>query len=83
MRDDRRGESTPGAESAEVEIVVNGEEATVPEGTSVEGFLRSRDLHPRTVAVERNGAIVPGAEYGGTELEAGDRLEVVRFVQGG
>jgi sulfur carrier protein len=38
---------------------------------------------PRTVAVERNGIIVRRAEYGATGLEAGDRLEVVHFVQGG
>jgi len=35
------------------------------------------------VAIEYNGAILPKPEYESTELAAGDRLEVVRFVQGG
>ena len=33
--------------------------------------------------VERNGIIVPRAEYATTELQAGDRLEVVHAVGGG
>ncbi|HEV7516205.1 MAG TPA: sulfur carrier protein ThiS, partial [Thermoanaerobaculia bacterium] len=39
--------------------------------------------HPRTVAVELNGDILPRDEYGARPLRAGDRLEVVHFVQGG
>jgi thiamine biosynthesis protein ThiS len=35
------------------------------------------------VAVERNGLLVPRAAFAGTRLAAGDRLEVVHFVQGG
>jgi thiamine biosynthesis protein ThiS len=33
--------------------------------------------------VERNGDLVPRARFAGTALAAGDRIEVVRFVQGG
>jgi thiamine biosynthesis protein ThiS len=46
-------------------------------------LLAELGRHPRTVAVERNGAILPRERYDGTRLEAGDRLEVVGFVQGG
>ena len=35
------------------------------------------------LAVERNGDIVPRAQYGETVLEDGDVLEIVRFVGGG
>ena len=35
------------------------------------------------IAVERNGEIVPKAQYGAVTLEDGDTLEVVRFVGGG
>jgi thiamine biosynthesis protein ThiS len=38
---------------------------------------------PRTVAVERNGDLVPRARFAETRLGTGDRLEVVHFVQGG
>ena len=35
------------------------------------------------VAVERNGEIVPRAQYGETVLAGGDSLEVVSFMGGG
>ena len=35
------------------------------------------------VAVERNGQIVPRAEWSQTSVQDGDRLEVVHFVGGG
>jgi thiamine biosynthesis protein ThiS len=55
----------------------------VPAGATVLDLLAGLGRDPRTVAVERNGRIVRRADYGGTRLEAGDRLEVVHFVQGG
>jgi thiamine biosynthesis protein ThiS len=39
--------------------------------------------HPRTVAVEHNGAILPRHRYDATPLAAGDRIEIVGVVQGG
>jgi thiamine biosynthesis protein ThiS len=39
--------------------------------------------HPRTVAVEHNGDILPRDRYATTPLAPGDRLEIVHFVQGG
>ena len=35
------------------------------------------------VAVERNGQIIPRAEWSQTSIQDGDRLEVVHFVGGG
>jgi thiamine biosynthesis protein ThiS len=35
------------------------------------------------VAVERNLEIVPREKWGQTQIEDGDRLEVVKFVGGG
>jgi thiamine biosynthesis protein ThiS len=67
----------------EVGIVVNGEPHSVAAGSSVLDLLDSLDLHPRMVAVEYNGAIIRRPLFGGTTLVAGDRLELVRFVQGG
>lgn len=64
-------------------IVVNGREREVPEGLSIAGLLTELDLDPRTVAVEHNRRIVKREVYGETAVEEGDRLEIVRFVQGG
>jgi sulfur carrier protein len=63
--------------------VVNGEPVETAAGWSVADLLASLGYEPRTVAVEWNGRILPRAEYAGAELQAGDQVEVVRFVQGG
>lgn len=65
------------------ELTVNGEPRAVTAGTSVADLLAGLGRHPRMVAIERNGAIVPRATYATTILAAGDRLEIVAFTQGG
>ncbi|MDX1998594.1 MAG: sulfur carrier protein ThiS [Thermoanaerobaculia bacterium] len=66
-----------------VEISLNGEPRTVGSGTTVADLLAELGRHPQTVAVEKNGDILPRARYGESPLESGDRLEIVGFVQGG
>lgn len=75
-----RAASDPGGT---VRATVNGEPRDLPTGTTVAGLLESLGRHPRTVAVEHNGEILPRQRYAATRLEAGDRVEVVHFVQGG
>lgn len=65
------------------EIQVNGEPRDVPEGATLASLLEALDLDPRVVAIERSGEVVPRALFGETVLGAGDRVEIVRFVQGG
>lgn len=66
-----------------LDVQLNGEPYRVPAGSTVLDLVAGLGRDPRTVAVERNGAIVRRADYGATGLAAGDRLEVVHFVQGG
>lgn len=66
-----------------IDLVLNGEPAAVDPGATLLDLLAGLGRDPRTVAVERNGAIVPRAHFGETRLEAGDRVELVHFVQGG
>ncbi|HYO14720.1 MAG TPA: sulfur carrier protein ThiS [Thermoanaerobaculia bacterium] len=68
---------------ASLDLSLNGEPHRLPAGATVLDLLAGLGRDPRTVAVERNGEIVRRADYEGTRLEAGDRLEVVHFVQGG
>lgn len=68
---------------ATLDIVLNGEARQLAEGATVLDLLAELGRDPRTVAVERNGDIVRRPDYGATRLAAGDRLEVVHFVQGG
>jgi thiazole synthase/sulfur carrier protein len=64
-------------------VILNGREEEVRDGATVADLVAGLGREPRAVAVERNGEIVPRSRYGATVLEAGDRLEVVHFVQGG
>lgn len=64
-------------------LFLNGEPQTAPEGATVAAFLDSLGL-PRTgIAVERNREIVPKSTYEVTMLADGDRIEIVQFVGGG
>jgi thiamine biosynthesis protein ThiS len=64
-------------------IFVNGEERAIAEGSTVLSLLRELGLPESRVAVERNRAIVRKADYPGTALSNGDRIEIVTFVGGG
>ena len=68
---------------ATLSIVLNGEPHALASGATVLDLLAGLGRDPRTVAIERNGTLLPRAQYGATVLHDGDRLEVVHFVQGG
>lgn len=62
-------------------VTVNGK---MQEGcANVLEQLAQMGFDPTRVAVEKNGEIVPRAQYEATPLMEGDKLEVVRFVGGG
>lgn len=63
-------------------VKVNGKELDLA-GKTVEEYLEGTDYDRKRIAVERNGEIVPRAQYGVTVLSEGDSLEVVSFVGGG
>lgn len=67
----------------EMAVTVNGEERRLAAGLTLTGWLAIIELDPRTVAVERNGEIVPRSRFDDVRLADGDRLELVHFVQGG
>jgi thiamine biosynthesis protein ThiS len=74
---------TPRSDAPPVDIRVNGDPHQVSPGSSVSDLLAELGRHPRTVAVEYNGDILPRDMYPVTPLASGDRLEIVHFVQGG
>jgi sulfur carrier protein len=65
-------------------IVVNGEERTVDEGTTVADLVRELGRNPDRpgVAVAIGGEVVPRSEWT-RPLRDGERVEVVGAVQGG
>lgn len=64
-------------------IILNGESATVEPGTTVYELIESRGLDPNKVIVELNLNILKLEEWQGTVLNENDNLEVLRFVGGG
>ena len=66
-----------------MEIFVNGQSRNVDDRETVASLLKSLDLDPRQLAVERNLELVPRGKHAATQLCAGDRLEVVTLVGGG
>ena len=52
-------------------------------GKLLKDYLLEAGYDITRLAVEKNGDIVPKAQYDKTTLENGDALEIVRFVGGG
>ncbi len=65
-----------------MQVQINGDPHTLEPMTIME-LLRSLDLDPARLAIERNRDIVPKREYDSTVLAEGDKLEIVQFVGGG
>lgn len=68
--------------TAQLSLTVNGDPHRAAPG-SVADLVRSLELDPAKVAVERNGAIVPRSALGQVAITEGDVLEIVHFVGGG
>jgi thiamine biosynthesis protein ThiS len=64
-------------------ITANGKpiEAKLP--CSIDDFLAAQKLLPRSVVVEHNGEAVAPSEFSRRQLQAGDKLEIVKIVAGG
>ncbi len=68
---------------AEITLQANGETQRCDRGTSLPQFLQQMGLNPRLVAVEYNGEILHRQFWEETQLQQGDRLEIVTIVGGG
>ena len=68
--------------TASLHLIVNGEPRRAAPG-SIADLVRSLELDPIKVAVERNGEIAPRSILAEIALADGDVLEIVHFVGGG
>ena len=66
-----------------MELRINGELRTVPDGLTVSDFLDHLGLPKTGVAVAIDRQVVPAAQWGETPLVAGTAVEVIRAVGGG
>jgi sulfur carrier protein len=69
--------------TADIQIIVNGEEREVPAGLGVPGLLSHLGLPAERVAIERNLEILPRSQWSSAPVLPGDRFEIVHFVGGG
>ena len=65
------------------QVTANGQPVATTLPCSIEEFLIAQKLLPRSVVVEHNGEAVAPSEFKQRQLQAGDRLEIVRIVAGG
>ena len=75
--------TTTTATTANLALTVNGEPRRIGPASSIADLVRTLELDPAKVAVERNGVIVPRSTLGEAMLGDGDVLEIVHFVGGG
>lgn len=66
-----------------MKIQLNGIVEDLEPGTSVEGLLALRGIHPQMAAVDVNGELVRRKDRGTRLLLDGDKVEVVRMIAGG
>jgi thiamine biosynthesis protein ThiS len=66
-----------------IHVSVNGENVSLPTGSTLAELLRRLSLEGRPVAVEHNRRVVPRAEHAAVRLNHGDTVEIVTFVGGG
>jgi len=71
------------AETKTIQVVLNGEERSLPAGLTVDRLLGFLEMEPSRVAVELNGAIVRKPDWLSTQVLEGAQIEVVWFVGGG
>jgi thiamine biosynthesis protein ThiS len=64
-------------------VIVNGEPKDCPAGASLAQFVEHLKLKADRVAVELNRKIAARSRWAETQLQEGDRLEIVHFVGGG
>ena len=66
-----------------MQVIVNGEQRELPEGTTALQMLETLKVQPERVVVELNLTILKRAQLPGAVLKEGDRVEIIHFVGGG
>ncbi|NJL67135.1 MAG: thiamine biosynthesis protein ThiS [Richelia sp. CSU_2_1] len=66
-----------------ITLQVNGENRSCPAHTKLPELLEQLALNPRLIAVEYNGEILHKQFWETTQMQEGDRLEIVTIVGGG
>ncbi|MGB1558458.1 MAG: sulfur carrier protein ThiS [Oceanococcaceae bacterium] len=65
------------------QIQLNGQSRTIAPATTLAALLQELGLSERRIAVEHNTQIVPRSRHADTQLNDGDRVEIVHAIGGG
>jgi sulfur carrier protein len=71
------------SETKTIQVVLNGEQRSVPAGLTVDRLLAFLEMNASRVAVELDRAIVRKSDWHTAEVRDGAQIEVVWFVGGG
>lgn len=66
-----------------IQVSINGEARSIPEGTSLDALVHLLGLAQDRVAIEHNREVVQRDRWSEVRLGEGDRVEIVQFVGGG
>jgi sulfur carrier protein len=66
-----------------MQVTVNGESRSLPDGLKVDALLALYKLKPEGVVVELNLEVPAKSAYSDLTLRDGDRIEIVKFMGGG
>ncbi|SIN69895.1 sulfur carrier protein ThiS [Sulfurivirga caldicuralii] len=66
-----------------MQIILNGEPYELKDGATAAELVQQLELTGKRIAMERNETIVPRSQYEQTELQPGDRIEIIHAVGGG
>jgi sulfur carrier protein len=66
-----------------MQILVNGKDTAVPEGSTLQDLLIQLGLGESRLALECNQVIVPRSQHALQILQNGDTVEIVHAIGGG
>lgn len=64
-------------------MLINGEEKTLQQITTLDALLTQLGYRTAFVAIELNGNIIKQKDFSSTTITDADKLEIVSFVGGG
>lgn len=65
-----------------MEVILNGEAYALEQACNIDKLINTLQLEGK-FAIEVNQTIVPRSEFTSTELQAGDKIEIVQAIGGG
>ena len=66
-----------------MKIILNGEAQSFSSPCSVADLLAQQSLSEQRLAVEINLEVIPRSEFASRQLQADDKVEIVRAIGGG